>query len=148
MTGSPAFARIQAQVLQTVASIPPGRLCTYQAIGEHLDVMPRHVAYILSQLDDSSKMVYPWHRVVAADGRLGTPKQGPDGRSQASLLQEEGIGVAAGRVSAPLERHALSPAALDHGLPRQLRPPPGEGGASGTKGTSSTRHRSPARRRP
>jgi len=41
---STAFIRIKADVLGIVRNIPPGRLCTYAAIGRHLDVMARQVA--------------------------------------------------------------------------------------------------------
>jgi hypothetical protein len=39
-------------VLQLTASVPAGRLCIDQSMGAYLDVMPRHVAYILSRLED------------------------------------------------------------------------------------------------
>ena len=55
--------------------------------------MPRHVAYILSQLDDNTKMEVPWYRVVSADGSLGVPKRDPSGDSQAQLLEREGVAV-------------------------------------------------------
>jgi len=41
MAKSAAFLRIRQQVLTLVAAIPPGRVCTYQSIGDHLAVMPR-----------------------------------------------------------------------------------------------------------
>ena len=64
MATSPFFIRIREHLLQLTASLPEGRVCSFQSIGEHLDVMPRHVAYILSTLEDAEKLVYPWHRVV------------------------------------------------------------------------------------
>ncbi len=124
MPKSEAFMRIREQVLQIVATIPESRLCTYYAIGEHLGVMPRHVAYILSQLDDASKMIYPWHRVVARDGSLGVLKRGPHGKSQSELLDEEGIAVTANSVGPVLERYCVAVEQLPHGLPRQTRPAP------------------------
>ena len=87
MAKSEAFARIKDQVLRIVATIPESKITTYQSIGEHLSLMPRHVAYILSQLDDNTKLDIPWYRVVSADGSLGVPKRDPNGDSQAQLLQ-------------------------------------------------------------
>jgi methylated-DNA-protein-cysteine methyltransferase-like protein len=123
MPRSPAFARIRAQVLQVVAAIPAGRLCTFQSIGAHLDVAPRHVAYILAQLDPAAKLAHPWHRVVAGDGGLGTVKHAPDGRTQAELLAAEGVAVQGNTVGRDLAGRFVPPGDLDHGLPPQQRPP-------------------------
>ncbi|WP_216913178.1 MULTISPECIES: MGMT family protein [unclassified Synechococcus] len=121
MAKSEAFARIKDQVLRIVATIPESKITTYQSIGEHLAVMPRHVAYILSQLDDSTKLDVPWFRVVSADGSLGVPKRDPNGDTQAQLLQREGIDVVGHAVATPLEAVFLPAAALSHGIPRQVR---------------------------
>jgi methylated-DNA-protein-cysteine methyltransferase-like protein len=107
-----------------VAAIPPSRVCTYQAIGEHLDAMPRHVAYILSQLPDAEKRVYPWHRVVSADGSLGAPKQGPDGKSQAQLMESEGVQVRQNSVAPSLPKAFVSVAELPGGAAKQSRSVP------------------------
>lgn len=122
MAGSPFFARIREQVLQLTAAIPEGRVCTYQSIGAYLDVMPRHVAYILSQLPDHEKLVYPWHRVVSGDARLGVPKRHPDGRLQADLLRDEGLLLSGNRIAAGFERVFVAAADLPSGLPPQQRP--------------------------
>lgn len=84
-----------------------GEPCTVQSSGEHLDVMPRQLASILSQLDDSEKAPYPWHRVepgieglfIAAEHLpSGLPRQKtPAGTSRkvksqvGSVLDEMGI---------------------------------------------------------
>ncbi len=121
MAKSEAFARIKDQVLRIVATIPESKVTTYQSIGEHLAVMPRHVAYILSQLDDSTKLDVPWYRVVSGDGSLGVPKRDPNGDTQAQLLQREGINVVGHAVAPPLEAVVLPAAVLPHGIPRQVR---------------------------
>lgn len=139
MKRSPFYARIKAQVLQLTAAIPPQRLCTYQSIGEHLDVVPRHVAYILSQLDEGDKLNYPWHRVIGQNGQLGTPKLHPDGRSQADLLQSEGHLVTNNMVQTPLNSVFISAAELPSGLPKQQRP--SDAPQPGTKSTRSRRRR-------
>jgi methylated-DNA-protein-cysteine methyltransferase-like protein len=105
----------------TVA-LPEGKVCTYQSIGEHLDVMPRHVAYILSQLEDNEKFVYPWDRVVSADTSLGTPKTNPDGTSQAELLRAEGVLVTGNKVSSSFAQVFVPAEQLPSGLARQVRP--------------------------
>lgn len=71
MAKSPFFARIKADVLTILASIPEGGVVTFRDIGAHLDVMPRHVAYILKMLDDAERAAFPADRVVAkAEGAL------------------------------------------------------------------------------
>jgi len=120
--GSPFFARIRGDVLAIVAAIPPGRVATFAAIGAHLDVMPRHVAYILAMLSDIEKATIPWHRVVAADGRPGVPKAGADGAPQRALLAAEGAAFDPdGRITDFIARQE-EVAALPHGVPRQTRP--------------------------
>jgi methylated-DNA-protein-cysteine methyltransferase related protein len=122
MAKSPAFARIKAQVLEIVATIPDSRISTYQSIGEHLAVMPRHVAYILSQLPPNEKMVYPWHRVVSGDGTLGVAKKGPDGKAQAELLRDEGILVSQNSLATEMTRVFVPAHELPSGIGKQARP--------------------------
>ncbi len=122
MPKSEAFGRIKDQVLRIVASIPASKLTTYQSIGEHLAVMPRHVAYILSQLDDGMKLDVPWYRVVSGDGSLDVPKRGPQGDTQADLLEREGITVVGNAIQPSLEAFFLPCRELSHGIPRQERP--------------------------
>ncbi|MFY8149038.1 MAG: MGMT family protein [Prochlorococcaceae cyanobacterium] len=123
MPSSPFFARIREHVLQLTAAIPEGRVCTFQSVGEYLDVMPRHVAFILSQLEDNEKFVYPWYRVVSGDGSLGRPKTNPDGTSQGELLRAEGILVSGNRIATSLELVFIPAEQLPSGLPKQNRPP-------------------------
>jgi alkylated DNA nucleotide flippase Atl1 len=122
MPKSPHFARIREHVLLLTAAVPKGKICTYRSMGEYLDVMPRHVAYILSTLKDSEKLVYPWHRVVGGDGSLGTRKQNPDGTSQAELLRSEGVLISENRVAIDLDRWFVAAESLPSGLGRQRRP--------------------------
>lgn len=93
MPKSAAYERIKTGILRIVATIPEGRVATFGDIGRHLDVMPRHVAYILTTLSDDEKARFPWHRVVAEKGKLGKPKFNGFGISQAELLASEGIEV-------------------------------------------------------
>ncbi len=91
-------------------------------MGEYLDVMPRHVAFILSRLKENEKFIYPWHRVVGGDTSLGAPKKNPDGKSQAELLRDEGILVSNNKVASSFEQVFISAEHLPSGLARQNRP--------------------------
>ena len=55
-------------VLSLVERIPPGRVMSYGAIAEYLGAGgPRQVGTVMSREGGA----VPWHRVVAATGRLG-----------------------------------------------------------------------------
>lgn len=112
---SPFFARIQRDVLAIIASVPEGRLVTFAEVGAHLDVMPRHVAYLLAMLDGPERDLIPWHRAVAADGRV-------ERAAQRAALEAEGHGFDPdGRVSGFLSR-VVAVATLPHGVAPQKRP--------------------------
>jgi methylated-DNA-protein-cysteine methyltransferase related protein len=76
---------------------------------------------ILSQLEESEKLIYPWHRVVTGDASLGAPKKNPDGTSQAELLRDEGILVSANRIDSSFDRVFVPAEQLKSGLARQKR---------------------------
>jgi methylated-DNA-protein-cysteine methyltransferase related protein len=87
-----AFARIGAEVKAATASIPPGRVTTYSALANHLEVVPRHVAFVLARLSPAEASELPWHRVVAQGGILRSGS--PAGlRRQRDRLAQEGIKV-------------------------------------------------------
>ena len=92
MPKSPNFIRIKADVLRLVGMIPPGRVTTYGTIGADLDVMARHVAYILAMLTDDEATQIPWHRVVGDQGLLKSTKHRP-ATVQRSLLEAEGTTI-------------------------------------------------------
>jgi alkylated DNA nucleotide flippase Atl1 len=55
------------QVLDVVERIPPGRVMSYGAIADYLGKGgPRQVGAVMSHYGGA----VPWHRVVAANGRL------------------------------------------------------------------------------
>ncbi|MBC2653690.1 MGMT family protein [Novosphingobium flavum] len=118
---SPAFARIQADVLAIVRSVPPGALVTFADVGGHLDVMPRHVAYILAMLAPAEQLGTPWHRAVPENGRLRRGAGDALGASQADLLRAEGVAVTAAGVIANLAAHRCPVGGLPHGVPVQRR---------------------------
>lgn len=115
--GSAAFARIKGDVLAIVRAVPPGKLVSFAAIGAHLDIVPRHAAYILATLDPDEVLTVPWHRAMAADGRLG----GKRAAEQAALLADEGLALRGLRVIDP-EAVLRAVTDLPHGVPQQRRP--------------------------
>lgn len=116
MPGSPFFARIRADVLAMAASVPRGRVTSFAAIAAHIDVVPRHVAYILAQAAREGTAPEGWHRVVGQVGQLGTVA------GQAALLAQDGIRLdAAGKV-ADFAGKFIAVAELGHGVPVQVRP--------------------------
>jgi methylated-DNA-protein-cysteine methyltransferase-like protein len=119
---SPFFARIKGDVLRIVASVPAGRVVSFADVGAHLDVAPRHVAYILAMLDPIEAATLPWHRAVAAGGTLGTPKSGPDGTAQRALLAAEGAAFDPGGRITDFVARCIAVEALPHGVPVQKRP--------------------------
>jgi methylated-DNA-protein-cysteine methyltransferase-like protein len=108
MPKSAAFIRIKADVLAIVQEIPFGRVCTYACIGQHLDVMARHVAYILATLTDDERDGLPWHRVVAASGAINRTKHGR-GAEQRTALMAEGVAVSTKGIVANLDQHRWNP---------------------------------------
>ncbi len=86
MNGSPFYQRIKGDVLTICRLIPTGRVVSFADIGRHLDVVPRHIAYILSQLDPIERETVPWHRIVGADGVTSSAQQ-------LSLLIDENIAL-------------------------------------------------------
>ncbi|MEA4942810.1 MAG: MGMT family protein [Propionicimonas sp.] len=77
-------------VLLAVASVPPGRVTSYGAIGRLVGAGPRVVARVLAGRGDE----VCWWRVIRADGTIA-----PQVVERASvLLAEEGVVVRDGRV--------------------------------------------------
>lgn len=122
MPKSSAFIRIKADVLKIVAAIPPSRVTTFRSIGEHLDVMPRHVAYILTMLSPAEKDQIPWFRVVSDNAALGVPKTAVNGKSQADLLGEEDILICNNTIASTFTRIFIPAAKLKSCVAKQTRP--------------------------
>lgn len=120
--GSPFFARIKRDVLAIMASVPPGRLVTFKDIGAHLDVVPRHAAYILATLDPIEAGQVPWYRAVNEAGQLDRPKTDDTGASQRALLEAEGHVIAPDGRILDLAQRLVEVASLPHGIPVQRRP--------------------------
>lgn len=90
---SKAFARIRAEVIRLVGLIPSGKFTTYGSIAVHMNVMARHVAFVMSRLTEEEAAALPWHRVVSADARI-SPKMAPSLASlQRRRLRSEGMKI-------------------------------------------------------
>jgi methylated-DNA-protein-cysteine methyltransferase related protein len=122
MAGSPFFARIKGDVLKIMAAVPKGRLVTFQDIGRYLDVMPRHVAYILSQLRGDEQATTPWFRAVAENGTVANHKTNDFGLSQRDLLAEEKHLIAPDGRILDFGQKLVAVEALESGVPVQQRP--------------------------
>ena len=106
MTASTSWSRIY----RVVRRIPRGRVASYGQVAR-LAGLPRHarlVGYALHNLRGETRL--PWHRVVAADGRIAKRAFPDDGRWQQQLLEEEGVELdLSGAV--PMERYGWRPRA-------------------------------------
>lgn len=97
----------KAALYTVLAAVPPGHVVTYGQLGE-LAGLPRAARWVgrqLSQLPEGSSL--PWHRVIAAGGRLSLPAGSPSGDEQRARLREEGVTVSGNRVD--IGRHGWRP---------------------------------------
>jgi len=58
-TKSKAFARIRAEVIRLVGLIPCGKFTTYGSIAIHMNVVARHVAFVMSRLTEEEAAELP-----------------------------------------------------------------------------------------
>jgi methylated-DNA-protein-cysteine methyltransferase-like protein len=107
MGTSPSKACEAAEaILAVVARIPRGKVTTYGAVAERAG-QPRRarlVGRVLSGLPAKSRL--PWHRVVAAGGRIAFPEGSEARERQIGRLRREGVVVVNGR--ADLRGHGWS----------------------------------------
>jgi methylated-DNA-protein-cysteine methyltransferase-like protein len=81
-----------ARIYAVVRRIPSGRVATYGQVASlaGLPHAPRVAGYALHALPDHSPI--PWHRVVAAGGKLSLGKLSPHGAiTQRLRLEKEGV---------------------------------------------------------
>lgn len=90
-----------------LAQIPPGQVVSYGQLGELAGLVraARWVGRSLSQLPEDTAL--PWHRVVAADGRLSLPAGSPAGDEQRRRLAAEGVPLNGSRLD--IRRHGWLP---------------------------------------
>ena len=107
----PATRGAYPRVYEVVARIPRGRVATYGQVAglAGLPNAPRVAGYALHALPPGSPV--PWHRVVAAGGRLSLGKLDPSGAlTQRLRLEHEGVRFD-GRGCVDMERHGWRPRA-------------------------------------
>jgi len=100
-----AYPRIYA----VVSRIPRGRVATYGQVAAEAGMphAPRVAGYALHALPPGSSV--PWHRVVAAGGRLSLGKLDPSSAiTQRLRLEHEGVRFD-GRGCVEMEDHAWKP---------------------------------------
>ncbi|MHA6492664.1 MGMT family protein [Pseudomonas borbori] len=90
-----------------LAMVPAGKVTSYGQLAEFagLGRAARWVGRTLSQLPQGSTL--PWHRVIAASGRLSLPAGSPSGDEQRMRLREEGIQIQHDRVD--IRQHGWRP---------------------------------------
>jgi methylated-DNA-protein-cysteine methyltransferase-like protein len=98
-------------ILAVIARIPRGRVTTYGSVATRagLPGRARLVGKLLRELPAGSKL--PWHRVVAAAGRIALPASSASRQRQIERLQREGVFVVRGRVD--MTRYGWSAASGD-----------------------------------
>jgi len=81
-----------------VRAIPRGRVSTYGAVAQRVGLpgRARLVGYALKVAP--ARLQLPWHRVVAAGGRIAFPLASPQFAEQQRRLRAEGIKLAKGKV--------------------------------------------------
>jgi methylated-DNA-protein-cysteine methyltransferase related protein len=99
-------ARREALYL-TLAQVPPGKVVSYGQLAQlaGLGRAARWVGRVLGQLPQGSAL--PWHRVIAAGGRLSLPAGNPSGAEQRARLRAEGVLIQHDRVD--IRRHGWRP---------------------------------------
>lgn len=105
-TAEDAAGRRQT-LYQTLAQVPPGQVVSYGYLAElaGLGRAARWVGRVLAQLPADTRL--PWHRVVAADGRLSLAPGTPAGDEQRARLRAEGLVIRGNRVD--IRRHGWHP---------------------------------------
>jgi methylated-DNA-protein-cysteine methyltransferase-like protein len=99
---SHAAARDESPALQAiwhvVCAIPRGQVSTYGAVARAAGFpgRARQTGFALRVAPKGLNL--PWHRVVAAGGRIAFPRSSRAYREQARRLRAEGVRVAEGRV--------------------------------------------------
>src|SRR5260221_13244468 len=90
--GTPGRSRTYDRIYRIVARIPRGRVATYGQIAAlaGLPHAPRVAGYALHALPEGSPV--PWHRVVAAGGRLSLARLDAGAAvTQRLRLEREGV---------------------------------------------------------
>ena len=90
---------LKEKILQTVALIPEGKVCTYGKVAEYAGAerRARFVGTILKQLPMGTKI--PWHRVINSQGKCSFPEGSDKYEEQMSRLEREDIVTMKGKIN-------------------------------------------------
>ena len=91
----PAATPFAQRVLATVSRIPPGRVATYGDVAR-IAGRPDAARAVGNVMRAADRRGLPYHRVVAAGGRIGGYGSHPD--LKAGLLRAEGLTISRGRI--------------------------------------------------
>jgi methylated-DNA-protein-cysteine methyltransferase related protein len=86
-------------IWHVVCSIPRGRVSTYGAVARAAGLPGRARQAGFALRVAPAELNLPWHRVVAAGGRIAFPAASREYREQARRLRAEGVAVRDGRVA-------------------------------------------------
>ncbi|MFJ7884843.1 MGMT family protein [Pseudomonas sp. NPDC096917] len=94
---TPAEMRRTA-LYSTLMLVPSGKVVTYGQLADWagLGRAARWVGRTLSQLPEDTRL--PWHRVLAAGGRISLPAGSVSGDEQRARLRSEGLRIVNNRV--------------------------------------------------
>lgn len=86
-------------ILQTLASIPYGKVSTYGGIAARSGNQgkARYIGYILKNLPNSSEI--PWHRVINSQGKISFEENSHQYKKQVEQLRNEGVEVINGKIN-------------------------------------------------
>ena len=103
---SPAEMR-RAALYLTLSQVPEGCVVSYGELAHSagLGRAARWVGRTLSQLPQDTRL--PWHRVLAAGGRISLPVGSASGDEQRARLRSEGVTILNNRVD--IQRHGWRP---------------------------------------
>ena len=93
----------RAAVYLVMSQIPSGKVISYGELAAMagLGRAARWVGRLMSQLPDDTNL--PWHRVIAAGGRISLPAGTAAGHEQRMRLRAEGLSIVNDRVD--MRRH-------------------------------------------
>jgi len=77
------------RIYTLVKQIPPGYVCSYGCLGQHVGCTARTVGFALSALPPRNDV--PWQRIVNSKGMISHRSDGGSNLLQRDLLEIEGV---------------------------------------------------------
>ncbi len=89
-------------LLEQLSAIPSGKVVALDQMAIAMNIPPRHVAFMVSQLGEAEREMVPWHRLVPSGCKFpAEAKRSPRQIEQVRLLDLEGVGDLPARVILP-----------------------------------------------